>query len=149
MMIRNAVIVCAALSAAASPLQLPAQATDRDPGHIIIHKGDGGQNLAAGSNFLDNSARIGCWHREGCVLNVTTMLEVKPDGAARVAICTYVDGSCIDPDGGSLSVNSAIAYQSTWVGRGWHTIQTGLTNSRTATLGPWEVNYELYEHRRY
>ena len=144
---RNAVVINAMMLVAATFLQPPASAAGRDFEPIIIHQGDGGQVLGPGTDRLDSPASIGCWNRQGCVLNITTMLREKNDHGATLAICTRVDGVCIDPEAQRLDANSALSFQSTIIKHGRHTVQTGITISEPATLGPWEVNYELFRHQ--
>jgi hypothetical protein len=132
-------------------LQLPAAAKNRepDPEHMIIRTSGKAGSVPAGSSLLDRTVTtIECRHREGCILNVTSMLNRSTNDDTRMSICTRVDGFCADPDPETLNGDPAISFQSILVGPGLHAVRTELASAGPVAFDYWEINYELYRREK-
>lgn len=110
---------------------------------VVVHAGKGGTHISLGDNFLDQLRSITCYNASGCLLTVETMVS-----GANGYVCALVDGfrarpfPPLIPDG---SPHTTLQHMP--VSAGIHTIQTDVNAQNTGTLGPWEIDYTLYDRR--
>jgi hypothetical protein len=108
--------------------------------HIVvaIHKGPGGTPLVPGFTVIDKPVTFHCRNESGCLVSATANID---HDVAGFFVCVLADGHPMRPQPVN---NASVALESARLPTGPHILQTE-TVSNAGTLGPWEVNYTMYD----
>jgi hypothetical protein len=109
---------------------------------LTVHRGKGGTPLTIGFNALDKAVPLNCVDPAGCVLTSTSLIK----SAFNSFVCTYLDGKSMRPPSLNISTDPGSTLQSARVTTGAHSVVTEIKALNNDTLGPWEINYALYDN---
>jgi hypothetical protein len=143
-----AVMLTSTISFAADPGQAPVHGGHK-PLFILSNWGSGGASIPANTaTALDNPTTVNCTKANGCTIFIgSTVSLFQTTNFVHWSVCATIDGSNANPSCPIQDTNVGNIVgswrQTFTVAQGTHTVQTFVTQTGTATLGSWEVDYTV------
>lgn len=153
LLLSTGIMAMALLSSGGVTAQTGRQTPPRGNGHkpflILSNFGNGGTSIPANTpTALDNPTTVNCTKTNGCTIFIGSTVSIfQSTNFVHWSVCAMIDGSNANPACPiqDISVGNILGSwrQTFTVPEGTHTVQTFVTQSGTATLGSWEVDYTV------
>jgi hypothetical protein len=119
------------------------------PMFVLSNWGNGGGSIPTNTaTALDNPTTVNCTRTNGCTIFIGSMVSLfQTTNFVHWSVCATIDGSNANPACPMQDTNVGNivgSWRQTFsVPQGTHTVQTFVTQTGTATLGSWEVDYAV------
>ncbi|MBV8976349.1 MAG: hypothetical protein JOZ13_03130 [Alphaproteobacteria bacterium] len=119
------------------------------PLFILSNSGNGGDSIPTNTaTALDGPTTVKCAKANGCTIFIASTVSIfQTTNQVHWSVCATVDGQNANPSCPvqDSNVGNLVGSwrQNFTVAAGTHTVQTFITQTGTATLGSWEVDYTV------